>query len=145
MKTDEEEFFEHSHEPINDIAVCEVLQKYDENLLDCRSIVVAMKDRLYRIEPIPCYDDVGLGFAFKRLPKIDTTGWDYRIAATEKTPISFVRQEKSADTYPGLIFRFGEKQILVIAEEWSTMTVGLSHWNEDVFLKKDDGEGLFQK
>lgn len=145
VKTDEEDFFEHSHEPINYIAVCEVLQKYDENLLDCRAIVVAMKDRFYRIKTIPCYDDVGLDFTFERLHKIDTTGWDYRIVATEKTPISFVNQEKSPDTYPGLIFRFGEKPILVTALEWDAMTVGLSHWDDNDFCKQEVDEGLFQK
>lgn len=111
------------------IAIRNFYHEYDDNLLDCESIIVKVNDKLFEIGST--YSGQGTyDFSFEELSDFNTAGWPRKIASTETEPINFIRKETEPNRFHVLRFEIGSRPLLITAEK-DGLTVGLSHWDND--------------
>ena len=114
---------------IDYIAIAKWYHEYDDNLLDCDTIIIKVNDKLFEIGS--CYSGQrNYDFSVEEFSDFNTELWPRKIVSTPEEPIRFIRKETEPDSFPVLRFEIGYRPLLVTANE-TNLTVGLSHWDAE--------------
>lgn len=111
------------------IAIRARYQLFDDNTLECESVIAKIDGKLFKIGS--CY--VGQGnydFSFEKLSNYNPEMWPRKIVSSKTNPIRFIRKETELNQFPVLRFAIGERPLLITADNIG-LTVGLSHWDCD--------------
>ena len=127
-KISEIEFLKTSNSHIQQIEVSDLLGLIDDNLLECKGIVVSFNDKKILIENKESSKDQYEFIYYKYAPS-EREILTQKIVSTDDEKIIFIRIENEEDNSPCLRFQIGNRPILVTATDEQILMVGLSHWD----------------